>query len=557
MRSWRNDLPAASSTADTLAITPLLLLLFVLPPTPALGQTCEQPIQSILPKPCQNIVTYPLVYVSPGQSQRLVSVLTSKLLKPFIASPTTCQAAASSFICAFSYSQCRWSNSSSPPSPPTPLLVLSSNSSSSKSAAAFYQARKDAATAVNIPPCRSSCQAFLQACALLFEDLLPYDCNQLPPDPASLLPLLSHSSSSPLPSPSAILSSTRQTQQEERKTSQQQQTCFLPAAYNGTYPIYLCPDDLGLVAEDGRCVSSCKSPIWTTSEWNTFHIILNVGGWVSAFGVLFVIITFLLDPWKTGRKSRFVIYLCIAELICAVNFVWASLYGHFNILCDGQHRNFDGPLCIAWSSVFVWSSWTATAWWFNVVLNVQLVGWRRRLGLQRKSFLLWNKVILVGHHVWGWGAGLLVVIIGVVVGKNGAAPGYPICLYQVVFSSFFSFLLSLLTLIASSLCNEQQDDTSDPTSMSFWALSLYYIPINIAVLIGFLLMVGLAWRIYKTVPVLFVFFFKKNNTQRRETKKQKKRKQPTRERERYILTPYKKNINDSFHQLGFLNNGDC
>ncbi|KAL6055333.1 hypothetical protein QOT17_016783 [Balamuthia mandrillaris] len=343
------------------------------------AQTCQTPSAADLPSYCAEVgVDYP-VYLSATGSFAQSAFFTEQSTSPLLVAPQSCQAVGLAGLCSLFFPKCAFS-------PEDDFY----NGSLHRTEEPIFQHF-----------CMSACQRFKEACPFFAASVV---CD-------------------------AVTFGDEDRNVTFRDASSGENvTVAMPCwmgldDYKGPVPFADCPEPLVFDSALGFCWLNCETDIWADEEWRSFRVTYQAFGWISLVASTLLLLSHMLNPLKRNLKDNLVPFLAIGLWLKAFTLSWGSSYGFQEMRCnedDGQ--DFQSPPCVAFSVFYAWGSYIITAWWLNICFNLLLIA------VFKQSMSL-NKWRLLGYHLWGWGFGVLGLIL---IGANdlfGSNIANAICMF--------------------------------------------------------------------------------------------------------------------------------
>ncbi|KAL6060820.1 hypothetical protein QOT17_013302 [Balamuthia mandrillaris] len=342
------------------------------------AQTCQTPSAADLPSLCVEMgVNYP-VYLAATGSLAQSTFIFQQVASPLLAAPQTCQRVGLGSLCSLLFPKCAFS-------PQDDYYNTS-----------LYRTEEPLFQHV----CLSSCERFRQACPIFASAII---CD-----------------------PMVFDDEARNVTFEDE--SGQNVTVALSCwegfdAYKGPLPFGECPEPLVFDSALGYCWLNCETDIWKDEEWRSFRVTYQAFGWISLVASTVLLLSHMLNPLKRNLKDNLVPFLAIGLWLKAFTLSWGSSYGFQEMRCnEDEGQDFQSSPCLAFSVFYAWGSYIITAWWLNICINLLLIA------VFKQSMSL-NKWRLLGYHLWGWGFGVLGLIL---IGSNdifGSNIGSSICTF--------------------------------------------------------------------------------------------------------------------------------
>ncbi|KAL6055368.1 hypothetical protein QOT17_016818 [Balamuthia mandrillaris] len=347
----------------------MCLLLLLWAPEGGLGQSCQS-AGSFLPPFCAELGLNYSVHVAAGSSLLISQMFAEATIGPLLITDKQCQAAGVAVLCSAIFAPCISAvNSSFLLDEPLPQHV-----------------------------CRSSCERFRGLCPL-YTDSINCGAEQFGDEPRTF---------------SFV------------DTEGYNVTLVLPCwkgleDYKGPFPFAECPYPLITETSSPSCGKPCEVPLWSEWEWDTFREMYQVLGWITFFASTALLASNVLNPLKRNVRDNLVTFLALGLWLKAFTLSWGSSYGFHEMRCNNEGgADFQSSPCVAFSVFYVWSNYITTTWWLNICINLLLIV----VFNQPMEVGKWR---LIGYHVWGWGFGVLMLIL---LGANdlfGSGDENPIC----------------------------------------------------------------------------------------------------------------------------------
>ncbi|ELR23372.1 Gprotein-coupled receptor [Acanthamoeba castellanii str. Neff] len=305
---------------------------------------------------CDSLVTYPSVLLLANQSYAQVDVATAESTKLFgVFVPPACRKAALRLSCLGGFVGCQFDPGSN--------------------------------TFAYFPPCRSVCEEMATACSAFLES---QDQADLVPD-CSTLPTVNCNDASP-----------------DTVVPYSQADCPHPLKFNPHGSV--ADPSVSLTADEQICVYPCPDPMFDASDWRASEGISISLGILSFSMILFLIVTYSLNPRKRRFPTSYQLWLCVSSIICTTGIDLAVLVGGpERTYCtwddtpvlqsfDGARDNDgQGVVCVLQGMMVMYGGLAGSFWWVMLTFTVF-----QFIVIQLSSDGV-KKALHIASHVVGWG----------------------------------------------------------------------------------------------------------------------------------------------------------
>jgi len=322
---------------------------------------------------CDAMVTYPTVLLLPSQTYAQADAATADTTKLFgVVVPPTCRNAALRLSCLGGFVSCH--------------------------------VDQNASTLAYYPPCRNVCEDMVTQCGAFFE---------------------SQGKGSQMPNCSALNSATGQpvfptancnNASENAVVAYSQADCPYPLKYNPDGTTF--DASRSLTSLDQLCVYPCPDPMFTMSDWDASDGITIGLNMLSFAMILFLIITYVLNPRKRRFPTSFQLWLCISSITCITGIDIAVLIGGprrtyctwddtpvLQSFDDARDNNGQGVVCVLQGMMVMYGGLAGSYWWVMLTYTVfQFVV--VQISSQRA-----RRTLHIVSHVVGWGLPAIFVVI--------------------------------------------------------------------------------------------------------------------------------------------------
>ncbi|KAL6060823.1 hypothetical protein QOT17_013303 [Balamuthia mandrillaris] len=392
------------------------------------AQTCQTPSAADLPSYCAEAgVNYP-VYLSATGSFAQSAFFTEQATSPLLVAPQSCQAVGLAGLCSLFFPKCAFS-------PEDDYY----NGSLHRTEEPIFQHF-----------CMSACQRFKEACPLFAASVVCDAVTFGDEDRNVTFRDASSGENVTVAMPWYVPSGFAKVPDSPSFRFLFQTSWMGLDDYTGPVPFADCPEPLVFDSALGYCWLNCEPDIWKDEEWRSFRVTYQAFGWISLVASTVLLLSHMLNPLKRNLKDNLVtsslslsslffvsvVFICpsgcgnkkvpflaIGLWLKAFTLSWGSSYGFQEMRCnEDEGQDFQSPPCLAFSVFYAWGSYIITAWWLNICINLLLIA------VFKQSMSL-NKWRLLGYHLWGWGFGVLGLIL---IGANdlfGSNIANAICMF--------------------------------------------------------------------------------------------------------------------------------